>query len=165
MDSLSINKSTINYSKKSLLYKWFYFFNYYLISFVLLFSGISKIIDPQPLIETIKSLGMIDQNLVLLLATALPLLEVALAVMLLLKLKIKITLRLVATLFGFFFLFSLYGFTIGLESDCGCFGNTIKSDFGIGMIIRNFSLLLISIYLTINSNKNPVQGNTHLLIK
>lgn len=152
MNSLSLNKSSINLKKS------FYLFSYYFLAVLLLFTGIVKIIDPQLLVSIIKSLILVDQNLVLVVVTTLPVFEIALAIMLLLKVKIKTTLKIVTTLFIFFFLFSLYGFTVGLENDCGCFGNTIKSEFGIGMIIRNFLLLTITIYLTINSNKNPAQG-------
>ncbi|MCB9250778.1 MAG: hypothetical protein H6613_20665 [Ignavibacteriales bacterium] len=49
------------------------------------------------------------------------------------------------------------GFFFGLNADCGCFGNAIKSDFGWGMILRNTLLLLITIYISyfmVKSNKN-----------
>ncbi len=154
MDSLPINKLSIN------LQKSLYLFSYYFLAVLLLFTGISKIIDSQPLIETIQITNLIEDSFIIPLTSLLPVIEISLGIMLILKVKIKTTLRIVTTLFIFFFLFSLYGFTIGLESDCGCFGNTIKSDFGIGMIIRNFLLLIVTIYLTMNEN-NPSAGRVN----
>lgn len=159
INSLSLNKSSIN------LKKGFYLFSFYLISIVLLFSGISKTIDPQPLIETIQSIKLIGDNfvakrsiLIIALATILPVIEITFGVMLLLKMNIRIILLLTTILFGFFFLFSIYGFTIDLENDCGCLGSAVQSNFGWWMIIRNFLLLIVTIYLTANKKNNPGAG-------
>ncbi|MFA3782602.1 MauE/DoxX family redox-associated membrane protein [Melioribacteraceae bacterium 4301-Me] len=46
-----------------------------------------------------------------------------------------------------FFLFSVYGVAMGLEKDCGCFGNAVKSYFGWGMVGRNTVFLLLSIFI------------------
>ncbi len=116
MNSLLLNQLLIEFKKG------FYLFNFYLISLVLLFSGITKIIDPQPLIETIQSTRLVDNDFVIALSTILSVIEITLAAVLLLKMNVKITLRLASSLFVLFFLFNIYGFAIGLETDCGCLG-------------------------------------------
>jgi hypothetical protein len=74
----------------------------------------------------------------------------------LLKIKPNVTLPMVAMLFFVFFTFSIYGTVVGLDADCGCFGNTIKSEFGWGMILRNTLLFILSEYISFN--KNSLQG-------
>jgi len=73
--------------------------------------------------------------------------------MLLLKIRVKETLIAATILFMFFFLFSVYGAVIGLENDCGCFGNAVDSSFGIGMVIRNFLFVSLSGSLLIKYEK------------
>lgn len=133
------------YSKNS-----FYLLCYYLIAVVLLFSGISKIIDPLPLIETLESLQIFPEELLLLIATLLPIIEIIAGAMLILKTNAKIALISSTILFTVFFVFAFYGYVVGLTNDCGCFGSLYESSFGIEMIIRNIIVLLISILLNFN---------------
>lgn len=140
---------------KKLLYK----IVYYLLALILLFTGITKIIDPLPLINTLKLLPIINEQLVILIATILPMLEIVLGLLMLLKIKPKITLPVVLMLFFIFFGFSIYGTLAGLEGDCGCFGNAIKSEFEIKMIIRNFILFILSLYISFY--KKSLQGKTN----
>ncbi len=49
---------------------------YYFIAAVLLFSGIAKIIDPVPLINTLKLIKIIPESLHILIATLLPVVEI-----------------------------------------------------------------------------------------
>jgi hypothetical protein len=46
----------------------------------------------------------------------------------------------------------------GLENDCGCFGKTIESSFGVGMVIRNILFLLLSLFVLIRFEKTPGAG-------
>jgi hypothetical protein len=121
--------------------------SYYFLIALLLFSGISKIIDPQPMMETIKAVINVSEELQIAAATLLPVLELTLGVMLLLRIRVEETLIAVTILFLFFFLFSVYGAVIGLENDCGCFGDIVKSEYGITMILRNVILLVIVIII------------------
>lgn len=121
---------------------------YYFIALVLLFSGFSKIIDPENFLKVLNiTLGFLGENIIILIATALPVFEIALGLMLMLKIKTKETLFVAVILFAVFFLFSIYGTIKGFNVDCGCFGSSISSQFGIEMIIRNLSLTIISIVL------------------
>jgi len=65
--------------------------------------------------------------------------------MLLFNVQTKKILIAVSILFFHFFVFSVYGSIIGLNNDCGCFGNLVKSEFGIFMILRNLVFFIISI--------------------
>jgi hypothetical protein len=133
--------------------------SYYFLIALLLFSGISKIIDPQPMMETIKAVINVSEELQVVTAALLPVLELTLGVMLLLRIRVEETLIAVKILFLFFFLFSVYGTVIGLENNCGCFGKIAESRFGIGMLIRNILFLLLSVFLLIKFEyKNPGAG-------
>lgn len=146
MIEVSIRES---YSFTNLTYSFFY----YLIAGVLLFSGVSKIIDPAPMIETMKAAFKVNESLLILAATFLPITEIVLGLMLVLKIQLKKTLLVTTVLFFGFFLFSVYGTVIGLNTDCGCFGNTIKSEFGLTMIVRNLVLVTIILCLLTMVNK------------
>lgn len=113
----------------------------YLITGVLLFSGISKIIDPLPLIETLKLVLNLPENMLIIIATILPIVEISLGVLLVLKIQPKTVLLATLVLFAGFFLFSVYGTIVGLKNDCGCFGSILKSEIGWRMVERNALLL------------------------
>lgn len=120
---------------------------YYFISAVLLFSGVSKIIDPVPMIETMKATFRIDESFLIFAATGLPIIEIALGLMLVFKVQTKKTLLATLLLFFGFFVFSIYGTAIGLNNNCGCFGGGVKSEFGMTMILRNLILTFLNIRL------------------
>ncbi|MEJ5352349.1 MAG: MauE/DoxX family redox-associated membrane protein [Melioribacteraceae bacterium] len=58
---------------------------YYLISGLLLFSGTSKILEPQPMLDSIKVIINTNEELQIAVATLLPVIEIVLGIMLLLK--------------------------------------------------------------------------------
>lgn len=120
---------------------------HYFIAGVLLFSGISKVIDPENFLKVLNlTLGFLGENIIILTATALPVIEVALGLMLILKIKVNETLIATLLLFSAFTLFAIYGFISGFDVDCGCFGNVIKNEFGILMIVRNLVLVVIAFF-------------------
>jgi len=135
---------------------------YYSIVAVLLFSGISKIIDPIPTVETLKAAFKTSDELNLLIATALPILEMALAIMMILKYKLRITLITINVLFFFFLLFAVYGTLIGLNIDCGCFSNVVSSEFGMTMILRNLLLTTIASWLVFTYKKFASAGRKQI---
>ncbi len=132
-------KERVNF--KSLLYYSFY----YIISILLLVSGSGKIIDPENFIKVLNvTLSFLGENTIVLIATVLPVFEIALGLMLLLKIKVKETIITTLILFIGFVLFAGYGFIAGFDVDCGCFGTVIKNEFGIWMILRNLLLVVIT---------------------
>lgn len=126
---------------------------YYCIVIILIFSGISKIVNPIPLLDTLK-LFPFSEDLNLIVTLLLPLFEIILGLLLILKIKMKTTLLIVSLLFLSFVAFSIYVTIIGVNGDCGCFGNVIKSEFGWDMIIRNIIFFLFSIILYIKQKKS-----------
>ena len=114
------------------------------------------------MLDTIKAVINVSEELHIAAATLLPIIELTLGVMLLLKIRVKETLVAVTILFIFFFLFSVYGAIIGLENDCGCFGKSIDSSSGVGMVIRNILFLLLSLFMLIKFEKKPRVGQTTL---
>ncbi|MFA3784235.1 MauE/DoxX family redox-associated membrane protein [Melioribacteraceae bacterium 4301-Me] len=145
------------FSYSNLIYNSFY----YLLASVLIFSGIAKIIDVNPLIEVLQQIKL-PNDLVIVIATILPITEIGLGIMLLLKIKQRTSIKITVILFLVFFLFSVYGMVMGIEKDCGCFGNAVKSYFGWGMVGRNFLLLITTIFLE-KSKKNYLSAEGIIL--
>lgn len=140
---------TENYTlTKEKLKQRLYIISYYFIAVVLLVSGISKILNPENLLNTLNTtLNFLGENIIILIATVLPVLEIGLGLMLMLKIKTKETFFVATMLFAIFLVFAIYGTIKGFDVDCGCFGTVIKNEFGILMIGRNLSLTIISIVL------------------
>jgi hypothetical protein len=146
--------------------KIFYHAGIYLIAAVLLFSGISKIIDPMPLIETLKLVAKLPEDILIIIATILPILEIGLGILLVLKIKPKPVLFATLALFAAFFVFSVYGTIIGLKNDCGCFGSVVKNEIGWGMVGRNGVLMIIDVLLCmqLKGNNDIEEGHIKILV-
>ncbi len=63
------------------------------------------------------------------------------------KLQMKLLLHIVVIIFLVFLAVSIYGATLGLSTDCGCFGAFIKSELSWGMVIKNLIFLFMVTYL------------------
>jgi len=65
-----------------------------------------------------------------------------------------------------FFVFSIYGTLAEFGADCGCYGEVVKSEFGLGMILRNTTFFIMSLILVINAwpgkFKTNKQGGYHV---
>ena len=130
-----------------------YYAGLYLIAGVLLFSGISKILDPMPLIETLKLVAKLPEDILIIIATILPIIEIGLGILIVLKIKPKPVLIATLALFAMFFVFSVYGTIIGLKNDCGCFGSIVKSEIGWWMVGRNLCFLVLTNAIIFNYYK------------
>ena len=127
----------------------------YFIATVLLFAGISKIILPEALVENLSTaFSFLPSVIVVAASTLLPVVEIGVGTLLLasfynekIKSKRKLIKFLTVSLFAIFLFYSIYGFVIGTGSDCGCFGNTLSTSFGWGMIIRNLIFLGMAVFL------------------
>ena len=137
-----------------ILQRYLYLTAYYFIAIVLLAAGILKIYDPAPLLGTLELLSFINNSFAIVIATILPVIEIAIGILLLTGMKTKAAVFSAAGLFWFFFAFSIYGYAAGLDADCGCFGNVISSDFGVGMILRNALFAVVASMLVLNHRKN-----------
>ena len=125
-------------------------FVYYLIAVVFVISGISKILNPENFLKVLNiTVSFFGENIIILIATLLPVIEIALGMMLVLKIRIKETLIATTILMTIFLIYAIYGTVKGFDTDCGCFGTVIKNEFGFWMIIKNIMLLLLTILIFI----------------
>ncbi len=131
---------------------------YYFIAIVLLAAGIFKIYDPAPMLGTLDLIQFLNNPLSVFIATILPVIEIALGILLLTGKKIRISLMTATGLFWIFFGFSVYGYAVGLDADCGCFGNVIASDFGVGMILCN-ALFAVIVSMVAVSHRKTNKGD------
>jgi len=138
----------------NILRRYLYATAYYFIAVVLLAAGMFKIYDPTPLLGTLELLSFINNSFAIIIATILPVTEIAIGILLLKGIKTKIAVISAAGLFWFFLGFTVYGYAAGLDVDCGCFGNVIASDFGVGMILRNALFSAVASVLLLNHKKN-----------
>jgi len=128
-----------------------YYLCYYLIALLLLFSGINKILTPEPMFEIFKALGFGNDTLMLITASLLPVVEIVIASLMIVKYKQKEVLLSAVILFSIFLAASIYGSIIGLDKDCGCFGGAVESSFGAGMILRNGLFLITAIFIKLKT--------------
>jgi len=110
-----------------------------------------------PMLETMKAVFKVNESLLILAATILPIIEIGFGLMLVFNILTKKTLFAVTILFFCFFAFSVYGTIIGLNNDCGCFGNLVKSEFGPVMIIRNSGLFIIALVIAVSDGSQIIK--------
>ena len=128
--------------------KWF-------LIIVLVFSGVSKLLNPEVTLEALKAFNIFNEMLNLIIVTILPVIEITLACMLIFNYNLKITNSLILVLFIVFLIVSIWGYLSGFDKECGCFGNFVSSKFGLTMIFRNMIFLLIAIHVYLNKNAGP----------
>lgn len=92
----------------------------FLLGFVFLYAGVTKLSDPEGFASIIGSFGLVPEEWNVLIAIILPVVEIMLAIGLLLDVRGALTGILVLILFFLSVLF--YGIRLGLDIDCGCFG-------------------------------------------
>ena len=148
MDGIA-HRTTVLARPGLILRRYIYAMAHYFIVTVLLSAGILKIYNPASLLATLELLSLINNSIAIVIATILPVTEITIGILLLTGTKAKIAVISAAGLFWFLFAFSIYGYAAEFDADCGCFGNVIASDFGIGMIIRNLIFAVISTSLVL----------------
>lgn len=137
--------------KKVLKPDYLYPAGLYIIAFILIFSGMSKVLDPDILTGTLQSLNILPDVLIIILSVTLPVLEILIGIILLTKLHVRLILMITILLFAAFWIYSIFGILTGLNNECGCFGSIIRTETGWGMLVRNSILLTIVILLYKNS--------------
>jgi len=93
-----------------------------ILGLVLTFFGIAKIIDPSKAVDLMMDFKAIPESLILIVISILPVLEILIGVLLVSGMYPKFAAMSALILFSGFFLISVYGTIIDLNSDCGCFG-------------------------------------------
>ena len=91
-----------------------------LLGVVLIFSGITKIVDPSKAVDLMLEFKVIPEALILIIISVLPVLEILTGMLLVTGMYPKLASISALALFFGFFLISIYGTIIGLNSDCGC---------------------------------------------
>lgn len=129
----------------------------YIISGILIFSGMSKIIAPEPLTNILNILDILPEPVIILFSILLPIFEILLGILIIANVQKRITIAAAGLLFLAFLLFSVYGTISGLNSDCGCFGDIVTSDIGWGMVVRNSIFFILVLVLYFNTAEQNVQ--------
>ena len=124
-----------------------------LLGIVLIFSGITKIIDPSKAVDLMLEFKVILESLIFIIISVLPVLEILTGMLLVAGMYPKLATISALVLFSGFFFISIYGTLIGLSSDCGCFGSVIKSRIGLGMVVRNGMFVVGVVYMSIKEVK------------
>jgi len=87
---------------------------------IFIYAGSTKLLEPKTFTVLVEAYGIIPESLLMPVALALPVLEVAAGVGLFFD--IEGSLSVIAGLLGLFIAILGYGIWIGLDTDCGCFG-------------------------------------------
>lgn len=112
----------------------------------LIAAGYFKIQDNSALFETVAYITWLPNILKSLVIDFLPWVEILIGGLLVSKLWDTIAIPFTALIYLTFLIFAIYGFSTGIESDCGCFGDAggdgfigqlLGSSFTWTMIIRN----------------------------
>lgn len=101
--------------------------------------------------RTLLTMGF-SEGLVKIILLLLPVVEVGLAICLILRIRVKEMLIATSVLFLGVLVFSLVGVVSGVNADCGCFGDLLKSGMNWRMVVRNFVFLLTALFLFLNKN-------------
>jgi len=113
---------------------------------LLIFAGYLKIQDNTALFETVAYMTWVPLGMKSLVIDLLPYVEIIVGGLLLTTLVDKVAIPATALIYLSFFIFAIYGFSTGIEGDCGCFGDLgensflnsiLGSSFGWQMMIRN----------------------------
>jgi len=105
---------------KVLLSIWVYRAVRFILAVVFVWSGISKLIEPQSFAVIIEAYGLLPDELIMAVVLFLPALELLAGIGLLID--VRGSLGIVAGLLFLFMVILGYGIWMGLDVDCGCFG-------------------------------------------
>ena len=92
----------------------------WLLSFVFLYAGATKLADPKAFAALIDAYGIVPDSMLMPVAVGLPLLEVVAAIGLMAD--VRGSLGIISGLMAVFIAILVYGVRMGLDVDCGCFG-------------------------------------------
>jgi uncharacterized membrane protein YphA (DoxX/SURF4 family) len=122
---------------------------------VFLFSGLAKLVSPQPAAAFVADVLSLSSDTSLVLILILSVVELAIG----LSLAKGYRLQLVSFLASFFLFCALLVGLFYFEEDksCGCFGDFVASKTDIWFLIRNVSLILLSLLLLRHSSSTTSQ--------
>lgn len=79
----------------------------YLVALLLMYNGISKVINPWPLIDALKLLANLSEAWLIIISAVVPVIEISLAIMIILKIKLRIVLTTTLILYAAFFMLNI----------------------------------------------------------
>lgn len=122
----------------------------------LIVAGYFKIQDNSALFETVAYITWLPNFFKSLVIDILPWAEIVLGSLLISKLWDTVAVPFTALIYMVFLVFAIYGFSTGIEGDCGCFGDAggdgfigqlLGSSFSWTMIIRNSIFVVMACFL------------------
>ena len=124
----------------------------YLLGFILLFSGISKLVAFDYFTTNISSYNVIyNKNIIIHLSLVLISLEIVLGVMLCTKRYKLLSAGTIVILLSFFLSFSVYSLIIKDNPACGCFGNINMRITDINHFVLLITLMAASIFVFVKN--------------
>jgi len=133
----------------------------------LIVAGYFKIQDNSALFETVAYITWLPNFFKSLVIDILPWAEILLGSLLISKLWDTVAIPFTTLIYMVFLIFAIYGFSTGIEGDCGCFGDAggdgfigqlLGSSFTWTMIIRNSVFVAMAGFLF--WKPNSASGNT-----
>jgi hypothetical protein len=119
----------------------------YGLAIVLAAAGITKLVDSSGFVAVLQQLHFLNIKEILWIAALLPIIELGLALSLLVQWRPAEVRWMVFLIFAAFLGFGIYGWLTGMNGDCGCFGNLVKSSFGWLELLRNSVLFCAAGFL------------------
>lgn len=116
-----------------------------LLGIPLLIAGLSKITDPQSFADTINNFNLIPYQLTNLLAILIPWLEITVAISLITGLLVKGGVFLGLILFNTFTFAISWAYTLGINTECGCFGNLVNQRVDLVRLLESVGYLTAAI--------------------
>lgn len=128
---------------------------YYSIALLLTFSGLAKLYNPYLLLDTLRFAIPLPAIIIVGMVSFISILETVMGLMLVLRIKPDTNLKIVSVLFGFIFIYAIFGNVAGIEGEAGCFGGIISSHFDVAMVIKVALYFLVSVLLLIKEIELP----------
>ena len=127
---------------------WLYRFCRWTLGTIFIYAGGTKLLEPEIFSVLIDAYGTIPEGLLIPVAIGLPLLEVIAGMGLLFD--IRGSLALITGLLVLFMMVLGYGIWMGLDVDCGCFGEG-SSTVSPWLIVRNVALGAVALWSFLRS--------------
>lgn len=135
----------------------------FILGALLVFAGILKMQDNTALFESVAYITWLPIGFKSLVIDIFPYVEVLVGGLLALSLFSKVIDPIAAAIYLLFFGFAIYGLSLGIEGDCGCFGELdessiigtlLGSEFGWKMVIRNSIFLMMAGFLFLKPSES-----------
>jgi putative oxidoreductase len=133
-----------------------------IIGVVFLLSGIIKLTDVHLFTSSIKNFGFVPDPFIGFLSVAVPVVELLSGLFLLLGFWIRLSSGVVIGVLIIFIAAIIPNIAIGNEIDCGCFGPLSQSKVGIGLLVRDF--IMLGLTLTVFSQQTHKLSLDNLIV-